>query len=279
MSIHVSKSQEDKSTSSGDSKEKQQNAKSYFSNNRPEATSQLKMQQLADNNERVMQLKSIATKINTNSVDIASKFPVVQLATLPIRHSMETDESYEAIKQDADFISKTQRGGDPLIDSFDALTELKADDKKVLHIVAHGNREQVADFNDEALSSHLESIRKYPTDFMEIYLHSCESGLIDDREGHENEGTTFAERMANRQTFSDGDYFSKKIIGMKGNSVTDGKGRSRVLKDPEDEAEYIEMRNRAMRRGDKAGIEEVEERYLKPLDETYDIQERSPWDD
>jgi hypothetical protein len=223
-------------------------------------------------NKRVDVMKHIGLQKGINSYLL----PVAQLATYPISHTGETKESFDQILEEASIISRTAKGGIPLVKKADELSKLKPEVKKILHIVGHGNREQVGDFDDLTLHNHLESFRKYPTDFMTIHLHSCESGIVDDRYGKPTRGTSFAERLVNRHVFDNSHQADiKKVIGMVGNAVTDSNGVSRVLKDPNSESRYRELRDRA--RENKDEQQQIEEEYLKPLVDTYNTQVRDVW--
>ena len=303
MNTHADKTQENKSRSVANAVSQKQisgDPTFQFVDNRPEAIAQRKLQEMANNSPRALKLKAfqemadnspqakqaaqLQAMANSSSIltNMDLKKDVVQLATDPISYTNEPPESFAQVVEDAKLISRSQTGGGPLVEisGGEKLKDLKPEFKKILHVVAHGNREQVGDFNDETLNAHLDGFRTYPTDFMKIVLHSCESGIIDDREGKPTSGTSFAQRLAGRQTFPGEGHEApmKSVIGMKGNVVTDSEGNSRVLIGPEVEKDYKEIRDRALRRGSQVEIKAAEKKYLKPLDETYDVQEKTPWD-
>ncbi len=172
-----------------------------------------------------------------------------------MRYPGEKDPSYADIVKDATTISATEKGGAPLIEKGGAWTAKHAKDQKFVHIVGHGNLEQVGGYDPAGLVEHMQSVGLNLNYCEKIKLHSCDSGVADERKGRD-ESTIFVNRLA---TLMPPDS-KADVIGMVGHSFTDSKGDSRVIIDPSLEGEYKAAVDKKLKRGES--VTSIEDQYL-----------------
>jgi hypothetical protein len=236
-----------------------------FEDNRPETIAQKKLQRSADQRMHFKQGEKPAISSTQQAKYYAgansgfARGPVAQRVTYALKHGPESEESFLEVLDDAQKISETQNYGQPLVKTADELLGLKKDLKANMHIVAHGNINQIGDFTDAALINHLHECGVETDKYCRIVLHSCDSGVDDQRVG-QNQGTSLARRVItllnNPQAF---------VVGMSGHVFTDHQGNSRVLRNVDDEDRYKELRNRVK---EKSEFKNIEDKYLLSVEES-----------
>lgn len=173
---------------------------------------------------------------------------VAQRVVYVLSYKEETDESREEVALDAERIQEAyDKNGGGIVTGAEDLTKISKKYKKVVHVVGHGNRNQVGDFDGPyELHSHLKECGVPVEESMcKIVLHSCESAV--QREG-ETKGTkiaSFAEGLANVMSNTNPTPDNRSVVGMKGRVVTDNRGRSRILKEGVEEGDYKKYMQRA----------------------------------
>ena len=180
----------------------------------------------------------------------------VQRATITMKYTGESDESYDDIISDARKFHAAHGTG-ILYDAENdnVLDDNNIDDDTHIDVFAHGNSGQVGDHSPEQLRTFLNSkLGKLGVQTIEsVKLHSCDSNA-DPGDGTKR----FAQRMF--QGYLD-ELHMVEVSGFDGHAVTDSSGTSRVLKNPAQEQAY----RRAMkpRVGVPFDANAVETQYLK----------------
>ncbi|HEY6351121.1 MAG TPA: hypothetical protein VI636_17085 [Candidatus Angelobacter sp.] len=180
----------------------------------------------------------------------------VQRATITMKYTGESDESYGDIISDAKKFHAAHGTGILYDAENDAeLANNNTDDDTHIDVFAHGNSGQVGDHNPDELRTFLNSkLGKLGVQTIEsVKLHSCDSNA-DPGNGTKR----FAQRMF--EGYLD-ELHMVEISGFEGHAVTDSGGASRVLKDPAREQAY----RRAMkpRVGVPFDANAVETQYLE----------------
>jgi len=184
---------------------------------------------------------------------------ILQRATVTLRYTDESDESYDDIVSDARKFH-TAFGRGVLYDAENEAvlaTKVVVNDKHV-DVFAHGNSQQVGDYNPTSLKKFLEDNKGALniTALESIKLHSCDSNAAQDDE--EEDKRPFAQKLF--EEYLDDNQFIE-IEGFAGHAVTDSAGRSRILQDPDQEKNY----RRAMK--PRVGVpflaQTVENQYLE----------------
>lgn len=246
--------------------------------NRRSSITQAKLQQSADASPSVKQLQAIQEMVNSRATihQMSSKEAVVQRVTVALRHP--EDQKFQEIIEDAQRLhaavkpptAEAQQAGGPdpsLVvhqpgeskeELFQRIATLPREVLQELHIVTHGNSEDVGGFDIAGLAAEINKVRQTlggdPSVFQNIRLHSCDSA-----KPHPRSGVVFAEQLASRvQPPPDRKGKWTTVTGMTGRAFTDIDGQSRVLAGSEtpgrdeavidaEEQKYSELHRRAHR--------------------------------
>jgi len=180
-----------------------------------------------------------------------------QLVTYAMRCNEDTKESFSEVLQDAKTISDKYPGGSPLISNLADWKTVSARDKKIVHIVAHGNVERIGNFDKNTFLQHLESVGINLKECEKIVLHTCDSGVPDERGGSKGPETILVNQIVKELAKTN---LTTEVVGMTGHVVLDSAGKSRVLMDSQKEDEYKKERDKALKSG--GDVTSVEDKYL-----------------
>ena len=183
----------------------------------------------------------------------------LQRATVTLRYTGESNESYADIISDA--VKFHDAFGTGILydaENQEVLATKEAEEDTHVDVFAHGNSQQVGDYNPTSLREFLEENKGTLniTALESIKLHSCDSNAAQDDE--EEDTRPFAQKLF-EEYLEDNQFV--EIEGFAGHAVTDSAGRSRILKNPGQEKNY--RRDMKPRVGVAFNAQTVENQYLE----------------
>jgi hypothetical protein len=183
----------------------------------------------------------------------------VQRATVTLKYTGESEESYADIVSDAKkFHASLGKGVLYDAENSEVLSTKSAVKDGHVDVFAHGNYQQVGDFSTGQLRAFLdENLGVLGIAALKsVKLHSCDSNATPDEDAEDTR--PFAKKLF--EEYLDDNQFVE-TEGFAGHAVTDSAGHSRVLKNPAQEEAY----RRAMK--PRVGVEldtsAVETQYLE----------------